>query len=232
NAAPLPRDMELRYQVEIEALRRLHGASLGVVGREDVPLAEQGVLHLPAMQPGENRWVGVRFPAAAGDVGQVLTVNFFEMSGGVVVNGFAMGARLGTMHAVVVEKLHQARSVFGRIGAGWRLGEAEELAALAAGHIEAKRHEEKEVLDYLHKIMPAIDRTLKQLVETHGRMDVFSLLRGVRNLEAAIGSGDAGVAAVALSCLLNGTDSWLTMLQLQHGDVADVLLNVRWQRAL
>lgn len=232
NAAPFPRDMELRYEVAPEVLRRLHGATLAVVGREEVQLAGQGALHLPGMQPGENRWLGIRFPAAAGDEGQQLTANFFEMSGGVVVNGFAMGARLGAMHAVIAEKLRQLRSVFLRIAAGWLLGEADEIATLAAGHIDARRHGEGEFLEYLRRILPAVDRILGQLVETHGRRDVFSVLPGVRNLEATLGSGDAGTAAVALSCLLNRIDSWLTMLQLQLGDVADILLNVRWQRTI
>jgi hypothetical protein len=184
------------------------------------------------MQPGENRWLGIHFPAAAGDPGQQLTVNFFEVSGGVVVNGFAMGARLGVIDAVIAEKLRQLRSVFGRIGAGWQIGEAEEIAAQAGGHIDARQHGEGEFLEYLRRILPTIDRILRQLVESDGRRDVFALLPGVRNLEAALGSGDAGVAAVALSCLLNRTDSWLTMLQLQLGDVADILQNVRWQRAI
>src|SRR5262249_56054673 len=60
----------------------------------------------------------------------------------------------------------------------------------------------------------------------------FGLLPALRNLDEAIASGRGVAAAVALSCLLNRTDSWLTMVQLEQGDVADILQNVRWQRTL
>jgi len=232
NAAPFPRDMELRYEVAPEVLRTLYGATIGIIGREQVQLAGQGALHFPGMQPGENRWLGLHFPAAAGPEGQRLAVNFFEMSGGVVVNGFGMGARLGALDTVIAEKLRQLRSIFGRIGAGWQISEAAQIAAEAGGHIDARRHGEGEFLEFLRRLLPTIDRILRELVENQGRSDVFALLPGVRNLEATLGSGDAGAAAVALSCLLNRADSWLTMLQLQLGDVADILLNVRWQRAI
>jgi hypothetical protein len=232
NAAPFPRDMELRYEVTPETLRAFHGAEIGVVGREAVPLRQQGVLNLPVMQPGDNRWIGLRFPASKGDSGQLLTVNIFEVSGGVVVNGFAMGARLGDIESVIAEKLRRARSVFARLHAVLSLDLAREFAELAHGHIDARRHEEREFLGYLTRAAPAIDGMLAQSVRRHDGGDVFAVLPAARNLLVGIGSGDVGAAAVALSCLLNRVDSWLTMLRLREGDVADILQNVRWQRAL
>ena len=232
NAAPFPRNMELSYAVAPETLRALHGAEIGVVGGETASLREQVVLRLAAMQPGENRWIGLRFPASKGDEGQLLTVNMFELSGEVVVNGFAMGARLGDMKSVIAEKLRQAKSVFTRLFAFLSLGAARELDDLTTGHIEAERHEEREFLGYLGRAAPAFEAMLRRAVAAGERGDPFAIIPATGNLLAAIGTGDAGALAVAFSCLLNRIDSWVTMLRLREGDVADILQTVRWQRAL
>jgi hypothetical protein len=51
-------------------------------------------------------------------------------------------------------------------------------------------------------------------------------------LVSAIEQGNAAAVAVSASCLMNRADSWITMLQLEQGDVADILQTVRWQRRL
>jgi hypothetical protein len=68
----------------------------GVVER--VPWRAWGSLTLPAMQPGENRWIGVSIPKlpAAGTALVTLT----EMKGARPVNGFSAGAQIAPIATV------------------------------------------------------------------------------------------------------------------------------------
>src|SRR5262249_57113493 len=120
--------------------------------------------------------------------------NFFGARGGVGVNGFAMGARLGEVHAVIAEKFRQLHSVFSRVAAGWRLGQAGDVVGQAARQTEAKRHEEQAVLEYLRTQRPAIETVLKLLLESSGHRDAFGLLPALRNLAEAIASGHGDAA--------------------------------------
>ena len=117
NAATFPRDLELRYDADAAVAKAFKGAAIEVVGGKETPLGRPGVIRLQGMQPGENRWIGLRFPAAKGKPGQVLAVNFHELVDGVPVNGFAIGARLGSIDQVVREKLQRHRSELTRLDA-------------------------------------------------------------------------------------------------------------------
>jgi hypothetical protein len=64
------------------------------------------------------------------------------------------------------------------------------------------------------------------------RSDPFHILVGLRQVKKLLDGDDADAIAVSYSCVLNRIDSHLTMQQLENGDVADILQNVRWQRDL
>jgi hypothetical protein len=231
NAAPFRRDFELRYQAATPATARaFESAVIEVIGGEERPFTPQGSINLTGMQPGENRWVALRFPAAAGKEGEILSVNFFEVLQGVVINGFAMGARLGTMEQVVRDKLRRHGSVFGRLAAisgddGARRS-SEEAMKLASD----ARLDERTYLQFVHAQLAGLDRLLRPLVAP--TQDQFRTRAGFDRLTRLLGDGRANAVAMTHGCLLNRIDSFLTMLQLEHGDVADILQNVRWQNRL
>jgi hypothetical protein len=232
NAAPFARDMELRYEVPRDILSRLREAAIQVVGGEKFVVGEAGTVHLKNMGPGEYRWIGLHFPAAHGDAGDLYTVNFLELSGGVVVNGFAMGARLGSLDAVIRDKLHRMRSVFGRVAAGWHVSAAREISERCHRHIDEDRYDSGDFLRFLREHIRGIERVFAELLREHGGGDAFGIGTAVRGLISAIEQGDPAAVAVSASCLMNRADSWITMLQSAQGDVADILQTVRWQRRL
>ena len=228
NAATFPRDLELHFDAGPAVTKLLKGAAIEVVGGKEVALARSGVLRLTGMQPGENRWIGLRFPAAAGKVGQVLAVNFHEVVEGVAVNGFAVGARLGTVDQVIREKLQRHRSELTRL-AGSGVAGADKSAALAAKLAKSKKIPPA---DYVHFVAGQLGVLKAGVGSLAGEGKMFRLGASLQSLATAVKSADAGAVAVCHDCLLNRIDSALTMQQVAGGDVANILHNVRWQQDL
>jgi hypothetical protein len=225
NAATFPRDLELRYEVNPAVAKKFKGAAIEVIGGKDIALAKSGILRLAGMQPGENRWIGLRFPAAAGKVGQVLAVDFHEVVEGVVVNGFAIGAKLGTADQVMREKLQRHRSELTRLAASG-VENAADSAARAAKLATTKKIAPQAYMKFVAGELRLLAVGVKVLGSAS---QSFRLAASLKSLTTAVKSGKADAVAVCHDCLLNRFDSALTMQQVAGGDVANILHNVRWQ---
>src|SRR5262249_11106251 len=199
NAAPFVRDMELRYEVPTDALRGMREAVIQVVGGERFSVGEAGTINLKNMRPGETRWIGLPSPAAHGDAGHLYTVNFLELSGGVVVNGFAMGARLGSLEAVIRDKLQRIRSVFARIAAGWQVSAAREIVERSHRHIGEDRYDTGDFLRFLREHIHGVERAFVELLREHGGGDAFGIRTALGGLVSAIEQGNAAAVAVSAS---------------------------------
>lgn len=232
NAATMTRDMTLRYMVAPGALSRLTGGSIEVVGQGTFPVQAEGTLTLPNVTPGENRWIGVSLPAAPGQEGELLTVDFQEIVQDQPVDGFSIGTRLASTEEVAGAALELHRSVYTRIGF-WRSDmlakdEAEAAQAAGGGPVAGEKY-----VDFLVQHLRAMDDILKRnsdlLVE-----DPFACQAALDKLRAAAatGSKDADLLGVAHASFLNRLDSLLTQRQLEQGDRADSLQMVRWMKDL
>ena len=102
NAGTLARAMQLGL-AQTAGLRPPEGTLVevftdkGVVER--LPWRAWGNLTLPAMQPGENRWIGVSVPTLPMLGTPQLTIT--ELKGGRAVNGFTVGAKVSPMATVI-----------------------------------------------------------------------------------------------------------------------------------
>ena len=208
-------------------LKELKGAAIEVVGGKGTGLERSGVLRLAGMQPGENRWIGLRFPAAAGKAGQVLAVHFHELVDGVPVNGFAVGARLMPLEAVIHEKLQRHRSQLTRLAASGVAG-AEKSADEAAKLAEEQDGRARGVREV--RLRPAARARSRHRVGRRRRGAASTSPARSKSLEKAIKADDAGAVAVSHDCLLNRLDSALTMQHIAGGDVANILHNVAGSR--
>ena len=232
NAAPFPRDMELRYETPTAVYRAFEKSVIEIPGVGEQQFAAKGAIRLPAMQPGENRWVGLRFPAAAGKQGQTLAVNFFETEQGVVVNGFAMGARPGSMASVIQERLLLHQSAFVRIAALYGTKGAQESADAAGKLAAQKRKTAAAYVAFVRAQLKAIQGIFGDLVKSRQPKDPFRIASALEGFARAVAAGQADGIAVAHGCILNKVDSQITMIQLANGNVADILQTVRWQQYL
>jgi hypothetical protein len=233
NAATFPRDIVLQYSVAPEIQSRLSGGTLEVVGQGTVPLdTTGGTLVLPAMQPGENRWVSVNLPAPAGQDGEVLTVDFQEVADGQLLDGFSVGVALATGDRLYRDAVERDRSVFTRLAVGFGSASAKLEADDATALLGTDNIDDSTYASYL---AAHVDTMSKALAELGSNLDgdPFGTSAELANLTQLVADKTPGDgSSVSHLSFLNRLDSLLTLRQLALGDTADILQNVRWQRDL
>ena len=231
NAATVKRDMKIRYDVPREALTRFgDNVGIAVAGGERLPFKPGSEITVPAMRPGENRWIQVTLPAAAVADGEILPVYFDELKNGRVVNGFGIGIQGAATEIVIRDALRN------------HLGAVSRVAALydsrsARREVESWRDLErlKDPRRFVAALRPrlgTIEGTLADLDRVAGRDDLFETRRHFGQLREAVGRRDAIAAALALTSLANAVDARVTSIELAKGNVADVLQTLRWGRDL
>jgi len=117
NGATVPRTMAIHYSVDPLSLRRLIGATVGVVDDAAQPLRANGVVMLANMQPGENRWLAVTYELAPKAGTDPVTMYFNEMHDGKPVNGFGIIARPVSPAELMHETLRLHYAVGQRVSA-------------------------------------------------------------------------------------------------------------------
>ena len=220
NAATFRRDLELGYTLDAVLQERVKAVSLDGLGLRRTRAKPTGRVVLKAMEPGENRWVGVSFAPPTGRAGQIARVDFFELVEGAAVSGFSLGTRLGNSKQVLAHTIERHRSVFTR------------LAAL--GHAEAEAEVKTARAALRDRPTPAA-----WLAGVRERFDgIATLLADAgtdkRRIEALGGllDGKAADALVAQGCVLERADIAITMAVLAAGNRADILQTARWQAEL
>lgn len=224
NGATFRRDMKLRYRVDPVTLRRMGRAEIELVGQERVALASDGILTLRDMQPGENRWVGLSFTTPSGSEGEILAVTFEELVADKPVDGFGMGVKLASDDEAIRAALRGHQSIGGRLYHGFRVDSAKDDVEGATALLAKKPLDEA---DYLGFVRDRIGKLRNALAGLGG--DPFGSAAALETLERSSG---APATAMAHAAFLNRLDSLLTLRQLEEGDEADLLQNVRFQRDL
>jgi hypothetical protein len=235
NAATYRRDLELVVSLPAELLRRLKKPRIEIVGGRPKPLETQTSVVLPGMEPGENRWVGLTFVPPKGRAGEIVSAFFGEIVDGALINGFGIGARLAPTAQCILTTLELHRSVFTRIAALRKSELAEEEVFHVGKLLKNKRVAAKAYVQFLQEGERPLQAIVAELRKGHELGDPFGLARSRTNLVKRVNAvrGTAvDNAVVAHIDLLNRLDSFVTMLQLEDGDPADILQNVRWHREL
>jgi hypothetical protein len=235
NAATFRRDVQIAVSLPPELLRRLKKPRVEVVRGRPRPLEPQTTVVLQGMEPGENRWVGLTFVPPRGRAGEIVAAYFSEVVDGAIVNGFGVGARLAPTADCIRQTLELHRSVFTRIAALRKDELAEEEVFHVRKLLEGRRVSPKAYFQFLKEGLRPLQAILAELRKGHKLGDPFGIARSrgevVRRVNAVRGTAVDNLL-VAHVDLLNRLDAFLTMLQLEEGDPADILQNVRWQREL
>jgi hypothetical protein len=220
NAATIRRDVEIAYALDPVIQKKVETVTLDGLGLRKTRAKATGRLVLKAMEPGENRWIGVSFVPPRGRAGEVARVDFFEMVEGAAVNGFSLGTRLGDAKQVLTHTIERHRSVFTRLLAlGHDGAEVEVKAARAA----LRRRPTPAA--WIAGVVERFD-AIAELLATGGADKA--------RIEAArkLLNGKPADAQVALGCLLERTDIAITMAVLAGGNRADVLQTAVWTAEL
>ena len=225
NAATLTRDMVLRVDVSGVSKRYVRAARVASVGREgDQKGAGPGeILVLPAMRPGENRWVEVRVDIVGVPAGGAAYVTADEMVGGLAVNGFGVGVRGAAPDAAISQSLDVWRQAAGRLAAGFGAG---------ASAADARTSFRIRPADYVKFVQTRLAPHLQADLAKAGALDGTDGFGLKALLNTAASEPAAPVLVGDVASLLNAVDARLTELQLRRGDVADIVQMVRWQRDL
>jgi hypothetical protein len=227
NAALFRRDMVLRY--ESPAADQLQGAQIEVVGGKPVPFRSGGTVTLPGMQPGENRWIAIRYQVSKNDS---VPIHFLEIDKEKAVNGFTVLAKPVSINEAILDNLRNHVQAFNRLAAafGAEAGKAEAMAA--AKLLRQREVPPAQYLSFLKQQLKAMGAIVGPLVAKGRTGDAFGALQTLKDLAAAAGKNQAEQAASEHAILLNQLDSFATMLQKAQGDPADILQMVRWQEAI
>ena len=226
NGALFTRDISLRIGVSGISKRYVREASVSGIERESrketAGLGQTLVVH--GVQPGENRWVAitVNFVGVPQQGSAYLTID--EVAGTVSVNGFGVGVRSGPLESAINDSLMVYRGIAERLAEGF--GEKASAADVGVNLPLSAA----EYVTFVHtRLVPHLKLDLDKVGGLGGGADSFGLGSSLAAV-AQIGSAPELVANV--TALLNGVDAYLTMLQLQHGDPADIVQMVSWQKQL
>ncbi|MFP3556909.1 sialidase family protein [Paraburkholderia sp. SIMBA_049] len=231
NAATFHRDMVLRGYTPPKWRRRLAEARLALAGEREQAFESDMMLTVRGMAPGENRWLRVSLAPPGGAQGEVLAVFFDELVAGKAVNGFGIGAHIGTDKDVARALLERHRSVFTRLAAMIVSDTAQMMAHRAAELCGGKPLTLKAAMSFVAREFEAMTALVARQAEA-SRNDPFELARALKVVHGALGGGRPENVAIAYASLLERLDSSLTSHQLAKGDPADVVQNVRWQAEL
>jgi hypothetical protein len=234
-------------------------ASQGSVMRR--PWRNWDRLTLPAMLPGENRWIGLTLPVGAGAES---VASLVELKGDKPANGFSIVVQSAPINDVIAGVLVDHNKILVRLDQGFHIPAAGGTGSEHGGH-------EREGLDFNERVhVEAGDLRIEVDVRIRGgrragqgtpsapperspaNYEGFAPLQakllsaclsqlasgdpfGIGTAIAAITSaaeGDVSAVVTAHATVLNKFDAFLTMLQKAKGDRADILQMVRWHRLL
>jgi hypothetical protein len=221
NAATIRRAMQLR-------LERPDGSSLPpvrVVGGAGKLDRRRGVLYLPAMKVGENRWLEVLLSPDERKRGVPVVV--VELRGNTPVNGFALEPHLVSEAEIARESLRAHASACWRLASAVDITDAwtqgDEAYEIASGDVDAKTYGA-----WLANAAEPLQEWVVELVKRSKRGDAFGVARASADTLKAAREGARELSAIH-STLLWKLDAFQTMLQKDGGDPADILQTIDWQ---
>jgi len=229
NAATARRDMRVRMDIPDKVRRALRTIRPQVLGGKGT--VESGVVLLPDMSPGENRWVEVRVGMPEGQTGDPLPVSFLEEVGGVAVNGFAIAPQPAPLSRVFLESLRLQVAVLARIGVV--LGSPEsEAESKATARILSRRLTAAQAVAFLRSHAGPISELATEVIRAAADGDILDVRRSLQEFRTYTSSSNSALLAPVHVTLMHKLDAALTMITKAKGDPADVLQSVRWQAEL
>lgn len=235
------RDVELVYEdgAAGDFRESLQGASIEVIdergNRETWAYEPGGRITLGAMQPVEDRWIGLVFPAQEGERRLLPPpVTFKELAKDEVVNGFTIAAGLSDLRTVIRTNLNLHALRFRRLAAAFEIEGAEDEYETAFEQLMREREMfGEEYVEFLRQRSDAMYEVASRLIRLHEAGDPFEVETAAQSLVDVVWrNDDPDLATASHIRLLNKLDACSTMLQKARGDAADILQTVKWQREL
>jgi hypothetical protein len=217
NASKKVRDFVLRIRVADEVLRGFKKPTVGAQGLDkSIPLKSGATLTMKGMRPGEYRWVAFDMAAFEAATGTSLPVDFEELVGDKVVNGFRFNIAAAKTPVAVRELLLFTAAVFRRLLAQFKI---EAAAPVVKSCLQALKGGTLTLAAY-RKLMVGeqdeVTKSVEQFLATSkgdGSLDIGGSLKAL--LKALGGASDGDTFARHVT-LLNKLDVAITLDQKMH----------------
>jgi hypothetical protein len=199
----------LAYRIPHDLFKRFEGATIGVAGGGMQPLRERGELTLPTLRPGETRVLLVNLGRFKSEPGELLPIEFSEMIGGRVRNGFTIAATTWPLPRLLAWLMREHFAVMTRLAGSDRAAaqEAKDSEKLAASRDDINP---KVYRGYLAGHAKAAAAVAARFVRANGGKDPFRLGPASTKLIGAAKGDDDETLAAAHQAFLDLLDAAIT----------------------
>jgi len=199
----------LVYRIPRDLFKRFEGATIGIAGGEMQPLRERGEIVVPTLRHGETRVLLVNLGRFKSEPGELLPIEFSEMIGGRVRNGFTIAATTWPLPRLIAWLMREHFAVMTRLAGTDRAAARE---ATASEKLAAQRDDidPKVYRDYLAGHAKAAAAIAARFVRANGGKDPFGLGPASTKLIAAARGNDAEALAAAHQAFLDLLDAAIT----------------------
>jgi hypothetical protein len=230
-------NMLVQVQIAPEVQRRLGEIALEVVRRRagpPIPVKQQGGVQLPLdnVRPGENLFIGLKVEVPRDADQDSMPVTFSEALRPGLGSGFTIEFRPTVFRRVFGANLDSHRAVFTRMDILFQLPGARQQARAAERAARTRPLTSAVYRRFLRDYLGRAEALVAKVVEGGGVGDPFRVMADAKRARDSLSSRDDAVVTAAHGTFMNSLDSFLTMLQLERGDVADIAQNLRWQEHL
>jgi hypothetical protein len=232
NAGTDMQDMTLRFEAAADVLEQFREPQVSVLGSEPVAYRSGGTLTLPAMQPGEDRWIAFAYGLAPGAEGRILPVGFVQVAGDEVAGGFSFGIRPAPLSVVATQNLRLHAQTFARLASAFGIGEGKAESAATAALVKKGDVWDADYAGFLRAHRRSIAAATASFVKRGPGTDPVGVAAAATALDKAIANRDARTMAIAHLAFLERLDTAQTIRVLAGGNPLDIPQMVRWQRAL
>lgn len=212
NAADHVRDVQVGLAVDPRRIHELQSATVSVIGGPGPaaqPVEPGAVITLPAMKPGETRWLELRF-TPSGSIQAPLPVTINELVNGRAVNGYAFVATPMPLGQAIRATLFQHEAVFSRL-ADVGIPGAARLAQRASRLLESDAVSPTQYAALVADVAEQVRRSAKALVAAGEPLgDPFGVVDAADQLGM---SADPAEMQIRHLSLLNRLDATTTFFQ-------------------
>jgi len=235
NAATYIRDLTLYVELSPGFEKLFKTPTFEFPGADErKPEMRAGSITFTRMEPGENRWLGLTIPVSSRlrEAKGLVGVEFTEVEENLPINGFTIAVKPGSVKECIVDNIYLYAEILLRMGALFEWDVAKDEGEKAIRRLITIDVDEKGYVKYVGEHLEAMTRLSKQVVEKNSGQDPFEVLAALGILDNSVRAQDLQRTIAAHRNYNHRMDAFLTMLDKQRGDVADILQNVLWQEEL
>jgi hypothetical protein len=184
------------------------------------------------MKPGQNQWIGITFPASVKLGDEIAEINFTEVVNNISVNGFTIAVKSGTDKEALLENYRLHAEVFFRIGNLFGINDGLEESKRTIAELIKAEANPSDYLAFIEKHKDIISRLTELVLGKNNGEDPFQVKKALAELISSFSTRNALKIMLTHSAYNHKMDAFLTFLDKENGDVADILQNIYWQLEL